>query len=273
MIEAKILEVSLTDDMEFGVDWSKILGDLNIRTGGFSRATMPTEGPVNPVPSGGIGIFSNLITAVGSNYQFATALDALQNKTKVDTLSTPKVFAIHGKSAKVQVGGQQGYRVTTTNLGVATETIEFIDTGTVLELTPFIDDDGNILMEVLPSITDAELDEGIPVTKTTAVSTWLMAKDGQTIFIGGLIQDKKEKTRNMIPCLGSIDGIGALFGKTKTDLKKRELIFLITPRIFEGMPTRADLDAINKANKMEEMFSKEPLPVDKQIRDFIAPMK
>ena len=115
------------------------------------------------------------------------------------------------------MGGQQGYRVTTTNLGVATETIEFIDTGTVLEITPYIDDDGNILLEVLPSITDAELEQGIPVTQTTAVSTWLLAKDGQTIFIGGLIQDKKEKVREMIPCLGSIDGVGALFGKTTTE--------------------------------------------------------
>ena len=273
LIEAKILEVNLTDDMQFGVDWSKILGDLNISTSGFSRSTLPTSEAVNPVPSEGSGIFSNLITAIGSNYQFATALDALQNKTKVNTLSTPKVFAIHGKLAKVQVGGQQGYRVTTTNLGVATETIEFIDTGTILEITPYIDDDGNILLQVLPSITDAKLDQGIPVTKTTSVSTWLLAKDGQTVFIGGLIQDKKEKMRDMIPCLGSINGIGALFGRTTTSLEKVELIFLITPRIFDGMPTDEDLKAIDKTRKLEEMFRKEPLPPDKQILDFISPVK
>ena len=76
----------------------------------------------------------------------------------------------------------------------------------------------------------------------------------------------------MIPCLGNIDGIGALFGKTTTDLNKKELIFLITPRIFDGMPTKADLEAIDKANKIEEMFNKEPLPIDKQMRDFIAPV-
>jgi len=272
MIEAKILEISLTDDMAFGVDWSKMLGEFDIGTSGFSRAVLPSNEPVSPTPSEGSGVFSNLITAIGTDKQFAMALDALQSKTKINTISTPKVFAIHGKPAKVQVGGQQGYRVTTTSLGVATETIEFIDTGTILEITPYIDDEGGILLQVLPSITDAKLDQGIPVTRTTSVSTWVMAKDGQTIFIGGLIQNRKEKTREAVPCLGGIDGLGALFGRTTSSLDKTELIFLITPRIFDGKLTEEDLKALRKTRKIEEKFEKEPLAPVKQVLEFISPV-
>jgi type IV pilus secretin PilQ/predicted competence protein len=275
LIEAKILQVGLTDDMAFGVDWAKVLGEAAISTGGFSRAILPTTGPVNPSPGNAVGVFTNLITAIGTNYQFSVALDALQNKTRVNTLSTPKVLAIHGKSAKVQVGGQQGYRVTTTNLGVATETIEFIDTGTILEITPYIDDDGNILLEVLPSIQDAELQLGIPVVKTTSVSTWLMAKSGETVFIGGLIKDNKTKTQNSIPCLGSIEGLGTLFGRTASSFKKEELVILITPRILNNNLQYVEIKEKEqeRVSKTEEMLNKLPLPPKEQIREFIKPIQ
>ena len=273
MIEAKILQIGLTDDMAFGVDWAKILGDATIATGGFSRAVMPSTEPVNPVPGSGAGIFSNLITAIGTDYQFSMALDALQSKTRVNTLSTPKVLAIHGKSAKVQVGGQQGYRVTTTNLGVATETIEFIDTGTILDITPYIYDDGSILLQVLPSIQDAELQLGIPVVKTTSVSTWLMAKSGQTVLIGGLIKENKTKARDSIPLLGDIPGLGALFGRTGKNFKKEELVILITPRVLDDNFQYAEKKDEEKVGKAEEKLKKEPLPILEQLKDFIDPIE
>ena len=273
MIEAKILQVGLTDDMAFGVDWAKILGELNIGTDGFSKANLPITGPVTPIPGNATGVFTNLITAIGTNYQFSMALDALQHKTKVNTLSTPKVLAIHGKPAKVQVGGQQGYRVTTTNLGVATESIEFINTGTILEITPFIDDDGNILLEVLPSIQDAELQLGIPVVKTTKVSTWLMAKSGETVFIGGLIKDNKLKTQDMIPCFGSIPGFGTLFGRTVSNYKKEELVVLITPRVLGDDLQSVEAKEKEKIGKSVKGFKKIPIPPGERIYDFISPIK
>lgn len=273
MIEAKILQIGLTDDMAFGVDWAKILGDVSIATGGFSRAVLPSTEPVNPVPGSGSGIFSNLITAIGTRHQFSLALDAIQSKTRVNTLSTPKVLAIHGKSAKVQVGGQQGYRVTTTNLGVATETIQFIDTGTILDITPYIYDDSSILLEVLPSIQDAELQLGIPVVKTTSVSTWLMAKSGQTVLIGGLIKENKTKGRDSIPLLGNIPGLGTLFGRTARSFKKEELVVLISPRVLDDNLQYAEKKEQEKVGKVEEKLKKEPLPTREQLKDFIDPIE
>lgn len=269
MIEAKILEITLTDEMSFGVNWNDILGDVLIGTGGFSTATIPTTGPISPVPSTGKGIFSNLISAAGTNKQFTAALDALQAKTRVETLSTPKILAINGKPAKVQVGGQQGYRVTTTNVGVATETIEFIDTGTILEITPFIDDENNVLLDVKPSIRAARIEQGIPVVNSTEVSTSLMAKNGETVFIGGLIQDKKTRTREMVPCLGSMAGMGILFGRTFRGIGKSELVVLITPNILDAGPNPMRDEVIEKAENVEKDLKKEPLPANKLIIDYL----
>jgi len=272
MIEAKILEITLTDDMSFGVNWSDLLGSVRIGTGGLSTATLPSSTSVSPVPSKGTGLFSNLITAAGTDRQFAAALDALQSKTNINTLSTPKILAIHGKPAKVQVGGQQGYKVTTNNEGISTESIEFIDTGTILEITPFIDDDNNVLLDVRPSIRSARIEEGIPVVNSTEVSTWLTAKNGETVFIGGLIQDSKSKTRDMVPCLGGLFGFGALFGRTTSNIGKSELVVLITPNIMDSRMKTVTSEVIENTRSIEEKLKKEPLPPVEQMIDFLSPM-
>ena len=272
MIEAKILEITLTDDMAFGVNWSDILGSVKIGTGNLSTAVLPSTAPVSPVSSQGSGLFANLITAAGTDKQFAAALDALQSKTNINTLSTPKILAINGKPAKVQVGGQQGYAVTTVNDGVSTESIEFIDTGTILEITPFIDDDDNVLLDVRPSIKSARIEEGIPVVNSTEVSTWLTAKNGETVFIGGLIQDSKSKTRDMVPCLGGAFGVGALFGRTTSNLGKSELVVLITPNILGSRMNTVTNEAIKKTKIIEENLKKRPLPPVEQMMDFLSPM-
>ncbi|NNG02249.1 MAG: hypothetical protein HKM93_22925 [Desulfobacteraceae bacterium] len=255
LIEAKILEIALTDDMSFGVNWEKVLKDFRIGTGGFSTATLPGAEGVSPLPATGSGVFGNVITGAGTSSQIAAAIDALQSKTRIETLSTPRILAIHGKNALVQVGGKQGYRVTTTNVGVATETIEFIDTGTILELTPYIDDEGNTLLNIKPSINAARLEEGVPVVNSTVVSTWLMAKNGETVFIGGLIQDAGTETRDQVPCVGDIPGLGLLFGRRTYGSGKSELVVLITPHIVDG-PTIAGEKAIETTEKLEERFKK-----------------
>lgn len=262
MIEAKILEVVLTDDMVLGVNWEQIMGDVRVGTGGFSAATMPTAPGISPVPAAGEGIFGNIIASAGTSHQFTAALDALQEETTINTLSTPKVLAIHGKPAKVQVGGQQGYEVTTISDGLATTSIEFIDTGTILEITPYIDDENNVLLKVEPTINSAVIEEGIPVVSSTEVTTWLMAKNGETAFIGGLIQNTGVETRTGIPCLGNIPLLGLLFGRSAKGTGKTELVVLITPQIVD-IGARGDQDVIKKTEDMERHFGEVPLPFRK----------
>ena len=149
VIEAKILSVDLTDSMAFGVNWEKILGTARIGTGGFSTAVDAAAQSTSPIPSGGTGVFGNLISAAGTAHEFKLAMDALQTETKVNLLSTPRLLAIHGKNARVQVGGKQGYKETTvTSTGVSTETIKFLDEGVILDITPYVDENGNVLLNV-----------------------------------------------------------------------------------------------------------------------------
>lgn len=260
LIEAKILEVSLTDEMTLGVNWEQILGDTTIGTGGFSSAVQPTTDPVSPVPATGVGVFANFITGAGTSHQLSMALNALRTKTRINTLSTPKILALHGKAARVQVGGQQGYKVTTTNLGVATETIEFIDTGTILEITPYIDEENNVLLNVKPTINTANIEEGgIPVVNSTVVSTWLMARNAETVLIGGLIQEEAVELQSSIPCMGDIPGLGYLFGRKSHGTGKSELVVLITPTVLPAADmgvkeavekTRRSLEEIERQKKI-----------------------
>jgi len=269
MIEAKILEIRLTDEMSLGVNWEKILGDARIAAGGFSTAVIPTTAPTSPVPAEGEGVFGNIITGAGSRRQFTAALDALHQKTKVNILSTPKILAIHGEKARVQVGGQQGYRVTTTNLGVVQESIQFIDTGTILEITPYIDDKNHILLRVMPNIQSAVIEQGIPVVRSTVVSTWLLAKNGETVFIGGLIQDSVNRTSNRIPCLGAIPYLGALFGRTNEGKGKTELVVLITPEIQDFQRRPGNEEAIEKTTNLDRDLKKAPKAPSEQFVDFL----
>ena len=271
MIEARILEITLTDEMELGVEWSALLGDFRVGTSSFSRAVLPPGQEVSPVPETGSGLFFNLLTGSDSR-KFAAAIDALQEKTNVNTLSSPKVLAIHGEPAKVQVGGQQGYSVAQTNLGVTSENIEFIDTGIVLEIVPYIDDDGNVLLNVKPSITSAQLEAGIPVTRTAFVETWLVAESGETVLIGGLIQDNIIRTRSEVPCLGDLPLLGLLFGSRGRSVDKVELVVLITPSVVDRKKKSVDeLEAIMRTNQAEEELKQEPLPPYKQIWEFTKP--
>ncbi|MBI9082249.1 MAG: hypothetical protein JEZ11_01545 [Desulfobacterales bacterium] len=265
MIEARILEVNLTDDMSLGVNWEQILGDVRLGSGGFSRGILPTVAAgISPVPLAGnaAGVFGNMITGAGTRSQFSAAIDALQAKTRVNTLASPRLLAVHGKDASVQVGGKQGYKVATSNMGVLTETIEFIDTGTILHITPFIDAENNILLNVRPTINAATLENGIPVVQSTVVSTWMIARSGETAFIGGLIRDTKTESREQIPILGSIPLLGNLFGRTVKGIGKSELVVLITPQIVDDDMARFSEPAEKAFDAIKKEIHTFPLPVD-----------
>ncbi len=254
LIEAQIMQVSLADDMSLGVDWQKVFGDLTIGTAGFTAGL--TAAPA-------LGLGANITTAAGSREQFMAAINALQSKTKVNFLSTPKILALHGKPSRVQIGGKFGYKTNTFTPTGTTEDVKFLDTGTILDIIPYIDDDNNILLEVNPQINSAALSGGVPIQQTTTVKTSMLAKNGQTMFIGGLIEDSKTGTKDEIPFLGRIPGLGFLFGATSDKIKKDELIILITPQIINL--DKPNAQGLEKIRQMEETMAKEPRPLTERL--------
>ena len=235
LIEAKILEVTLTDEDLYGLEWSKLFSSDG---GGGSFGT---QGLTNP---GSSGLFFNYATA-----DITATLNALSSQGRVRTLSTPKLLAAEGQEASVIIGDRRGYSVTTTINQVTTETIEFLESGVILRVTPTVDDEGKILMDVHPEVSTGVIDPltGIPSQATTEVTTQMLVPNGQTIFVGGLIQHRVEESKQGVPLLGRIPGVGLLFSNRQNNKNNRETIVMITPRIVTAStPTydQEDLDRI-----------------------------
>ena len=255
LIEAKILEVTLTDEMQFGVDWKKLMGGSASFSTGTNFSTPATGGAT-----------FNFQTAVGTNHEFSLALAALQSTTKVNTLSTPKILAVHGKPARVQVGGKTGYSTTVSNLGVTTQQIQFIDTGTLLDITAFVSDENNIMLNVQPQLTSAIVpSSGIPDITTTTVATSVITKSGQTVFIGGLIREQVQNTQEKIPFLSSIPLVGTLFGYSNPQVVKTELVILITPYLLQEDIDKASDEAAGRVEQRNEAYRKKPPTVSREL--------
>jgi type II secretory pathway component GspD/PulD (secretin) len=103
----------------------------------------------------------------------------------VHTLATPKLLALENQQAITSIGDQTGYKVTTTINQVTTESIQFLESGVILRVTPSIDERGRILMKIHPEVSTASVNNSIPSKNSTQVNTTLIAEDGQSIFIGG----------------------------------------------------------------------------------------
>ncbi len=218
LIEAKILAIRLNDDTSLGIDW-RYTFEHSGTTGDIT-----TFGFADP---GEQGLF---FQTLGTDFQIF--LSALQNQSNVNTLSTPKLVALDKQEAKILVGEKLGYYVTTSTNTATLQSVEFLETGTMLVITPFIMDDGNILMEINPEVSDGEVILGLPSETTASVTTTMITRHGGTIFIGGMIRDRKEDLRDQIPGLGRLPIIGALFGKTTNSTQKTEIIVIITAHII-----------------------------------------
>ncbi len=255
LIETKIMSVRLNDDMSLGVDWNDTFRGFfnsagNVSGQGFARAAA----------TGGQGFFFNII-----NSEFDLFLDALQNKTEVSFISSPSVLALDNKEARVLIGDMLGYNITTATEAAVLQSVEFLDTGTQLIITPHIIDDDRIIMDIHPEISDGSITNGLPTKNTTEVTTSLMAPNGGTIFIGGLIRDRKEDVRDRIPGLGAIPIFGALFGRTTNITVRNEIVVLITPHIISASNNdilEKDTERVNRVEKglKEERSLHELLP-------------
>ncbi len=220
LIETRILQVRLNDDSSLGIDWSHTFSDFFNSSGQVSTQGFTTGGASQ-------GFFFNIM-----NGDFTLFLEALQNITQVNTLSSPSLLALNNKEATIIIGEKLGYYVTTATEATVLQSVEFLDTGTQLKLTPHIVNDDSVIMKIHPEVSDGIVIDGLPSKNTAEVTTNLMAPNGGTILIGGLIRDRKEDIKNRVPLLGKIPVLGALFSKTTNITTRTEIVVLITPHII-----------------------------------------
>jgi len=232
-IEAKILQVDLSDAFKMGIDWDKIFDTSDITLSGNFDVDTGTAGSSLTIGS------ANL-----SQYSYYALIEALNSVGKTNTLSTPRITVLNNQEAKILVGTKEVYvsTSTTTSEGVSTtaEAVTFVDVGVTLSVTPTINPDGFVTMKIRPEVSSTGTPyttasgNQIPVVSTSEAETNVMVKDGSTIIIGGLIKDKIQDTVKKVPLLGDIPLIGLVFRSKDKTTTKTELAIFLTPRIISG---------------------------------------
>ncbi len=241
-IEAKILEVTLTDDESFGLDWSRLF------TGGDGSGSFGTQGLAN---SASPGFFFDYVSP-----KVEVVLNALKKRGRLRTLSTPKLLAMENQEAQTMIGKNIGYQVTVTTNNITTTSIEYLNTGIILKVTPAVDNQGRILLKIHPEVSDGTVNsDGVPSKTTTQVSTQMLVPDGQTVFIGGLIKHQIDEAKKSVPMLGDLPVLGALFTNKSNTLLNTETLVLITPNIVDHENNEKIAREIARTNRIEQSLS------------------
>jgi type II secretory pathway component GspD/PulD (secretin) len=256
LIEAKILEITLNRDDTFGIDWTRIFNENGPNTAGITGFAA-TTGP---------RFFLNVV-----NRNIEAHLSALTSKGRVHTLATPRLLALEDQEATTNVGDQIGFRLTTTINNVTTESIQFLDTGVILRVTPSIDVDGRVMMKVRPEVSSGSVADGIPSKKTTEVNTQLIARDGQPVLIGGLIKSTSNYQRQGIPLLADLPLIGRAFSSTDDSGTTTETIVLITPHIVAADGPAVDALSAYKVDQAEQTLKLRGDVLDQKIEHLAPP--
>ncbi len=263
-IQAKIMEVILLDEHREGINWKVILGlprALNLAWGltdqtgtigypGGPLGYLSESGPATVAAPGGSfrvnplgGVFA--LGAGGVDVILSDIISAIAEQGDVKVLSSPTISTLNNQKAIIRVGNQDVFFITG---AVATQTTVTqiiqpmtIDIGIILDVTPQIAEDGTIIMNIHPSITEKTGEKVTPDGKTTfpllsvrETDTTVRVKDGQTIIIAGLMQEKKEEVYIGVPGLQSIPLLGALFRYKTERNRNSELVIMITPTIQAG---------------------------------------
>jgi general secretion pathway protein D len=232
LLEAAVAEVTLTDNLSFGVQYAINAGRNNqvIQTTGSSAT-------ISPSLPGFAYIF-----ATNSNIQ--ATLSALQDITHVDVISAPEVLVLNNQAATLQVGDQVPIA---TQSAVSTETanapvvnsIEYRDTGVILKVTPRVNEGGLVMMDVAQEVSDvsstttSSLDS--PTISERKINSTIAVQDGETVALGGLFSESRTREHSGIPVLQDIPYLGSIFSTTSDNHTKTELLVLITPHVVRGV--------------------------------------
>lgn len=250
LIEAKILEVGLRDGESYGLDWARL---FNYDSGEGAIGVRNLSNPGSP------GLFFDLVTP-----NVEVFLDSLRARDRLRTLSTPKLLALEDQDAETIIGDRLGYNVTTTIDNVTTTSVEFLETGVILKVRPSVDGQGRVLLVIHPEVSTGTVsDDGIPSQKTTEVTTTMLVESGETVFIGGLIRQSTQESKEGVPVLGDIPLIGRVFSNHAITSTNSELVVLITPYIIDHETVMLDAGQREKVHEQEIDLEKRARKINK----------
>ena len=287
MIEAKVVDVTLNNAYQAGINWAAFPSS-RVTAGVFgSNTTLGTtgnlstgQGPaINVNPTGrtltttilGTGLAGTAVSAAGAvgagvfglavqTNNFAALLQFLESQGNVQVLSSPRVAALNNQKAVLKVGTDQFFVTNVTGTPVQsaggittaiqlTPTLNSFFSGVSLDITPQINEDGNILLHIHPLVSNVvqqdltfnfggtgTADTILPLAKSSIneTDTIVRVQDGNIVALGGLMKVDVANDRSGIPVLQDIPGVGGLFGNTTRTRTKRELVILLKPTVIKG---------------------------------------
>jgi type IV pilus assembly protein PilQ len=261
LVEATMIEVTLDETNRFGMDIAFIGGsefdDFESLFAPGQTYSAPTQIVPGDIP-GGQAAGAPFLTPSGTSSLTQTGftesdgdglrigyvgknaaffLEALQKVADTNVLANTKVLALNKMRGELIIGGRLGYfGGTTVSDGISQQTVEFLEVGTQLRFRPFIGSDGFVRLEIHPQRSSGVVDTetGLPTEATSEVTTNVMVRDGETVVIGGLIESRDVQTVKRVPFLGYLPVIGWMFSTESTEVKRTEIIVLLTPKVLEN---------------------------------------
>jgi general secretion pathway protein D len=250
LIEASLAEVTLTDELRYGVQWT------------FSGK----NGPVTLSDTGKIEqSFPGLSFLFTGSTNISAVLNALESVTKVRVISSPKLVTLNNHEAQLQVGDQvpvttQSAVSTSASGAPIVNSVAMRDTGVILQVTPRVNKNGLVQLDI-----SQELSNSVPTTTSNIdsptiqerkLSTTVVVKNGDTVALGGLITENVTKSRSGVPYLSKIPALGGLFRDTHDTKTRTELILLITPRVMRDDAEFQDVmdDLRNEFQALKKVF-------------------
>jgi general secretion pathway protein D len=242
LIDALIAEVKLDESTRFGIQWSVLSGDFNIQhnTGLFSSVIQNpgavTQTPIGAAAPAGLSVFAT------DSSRFFAAIQALATDGKVDILSNPHVVVKNYEKASISVGSDepvstQSSQTAVTGTSGIIQNIEYRKTGVILTVIPHITDSGMVALSIRQEVSDKSTDRTIgnatyPSFAKREAETAVVARDKETLVIGGLIQERFDNSSSGIPFFSKVPIIGNLFKSTANSRSKTELVILLKPTVL-----------------------------------------
>lgn len=255
-VEADIVELTLSDAFERGIDWQEFFNSAvksGITFAGHFPVTLATASQT----------FS-INTTTNKNFE---VIKFLNTYGKTNIISQPRIAIVNNEEANLMVGERDAYITQTqsqaTSTTVTSESVEFIDVGVKLKIVPRIGADGFITMKLKPEVSSVKttlttaLGSLVPIVLTSQSETTVKVKDGTMIMLAGMTKTEDKDTITGWPKLAKIPLIGMLFGKRDKSITKTEVIIFITPHLIRG-----DMDL--KGRKITQIVANEYLPENLQ---------
>ncbi len=242
LIEAQIVQISLTDQTQYGIDWENLFGQAKMKqadlSGDFSISDLASMGQLS------VG------TLAANNFNIV--IQALNQITKADIISRPRIAVVNNQEASILIGSKEVYFSQTQSQSDVTtttaESVNYVEVGVKLNVTPTITEDDFIIMKIRPEVStvrevaESPLGSKVPVVDTSEAETVVKVKDRAMVMIAGLMKEETRSTKKQVPILGKLPILSWIFGNRDNQRKKTELAVFLTPHIITGDVEKVDAE-------------------------------